>query len=93
MASNSRQALPSRSSVAALKSVDLPAEGLPTSPITKRQRPAPPAGAAPLPLPRARGLHLSTFRLNVSVFCGTGGAFRGCFGGIQGAFRGRSGGV
>jgi len=29
----------------------------------------------------AWGLHSSTFRLNVSAFCGTGGAFRGCLGG------------
>jgi hypothetical protein len=28
-----------------------------------------------------RGLHSSTFRLNVSAFCGMGGAFRGCLGG------------
>jgi len=27
--------------------------------------------------PRFRGLHSSTFRLNVSAFCGIGGAFRG----------------
>jgi len=25
-----------------------------------------------------RGLHWFTFRLNVSAFCGIGGAFRGC---------------
>ena len=33
-----------------------------------------------------RGLHSSTFRLNVSALCGTGGALRGCqvvFGGCQ----------
>ena len=31
-----------------------------------------------------RGLHSSTFRLNVSAFCGIGGAFRGgCLGGVQ----------
>jgi hypothetical protein len=29
-----------------------------------------------------RGLHSSTLRLNVSAFCGIGGAFRGCFGGV-----------
>jgi len=29
-----------------------------------------------------RGLHSSTFRLNVSAFCGIGGAFRGCVGGV-----------
>jgi len=29
-----------------------------------------------------RGLHSSTFRLNISVFCGIGGAFRGCLGGV-----------
>jgi len=29
-----------------------------------------------------RGLHSSTFRLNVSAFCGIGGAFRGCSGGV-----------
>jgi len=27
-----------------------------------------------------RGLHSSTFQLNVSAFCGIGGAFRGCIG-------------
>jgi hypothetical protein len=29
-----------------------------------------------------RGLHPSTFRLNVSAFCGIGGAFRGYLGGV-----------
>jgi len=29
------------------------------------------------------GSHSSTFRLNVSALCGTGGAFRCCLGGIQ----------
>jgi hypothetical protein len=29
-------------------------------------------GITPRVLPAARGLHLSTFRLNVSAFCGTG---------------------
>ena len=29
-----------------------------------------------------RGLHSSTFRLNVSGFCGIGGAFRGSFGDV-----------
>jgi hypothetical protein len=29
-----------------------------------------------------RGLHSSTFWLNVSAFCGVGGAFRGCLGGV-----------
>jgi len=28
--------------------------------------------------PVARGLHSSTFQLNLSAFCGIGGAFRGC---------------
>jgi len=44
--------------------------------------------------PKARGLHSSTFRLNVSAFCGTGGAFRGCLrsvwevlGGIRGCLQ------
>jgi hypothetical protein len=30
-----------------------------------------------------RGLHSSTFRLNVSAFCVTGGAFRGWLGGVS----------
>ena len=30
-----------------------------------------------------RGLHSSIFRLNISAFCGIGGAFRGCLGGAQ----------
>ena len=41
-----------------------------------------------------RGLHSSTFRLNVSAFCGIGGAFKGCLGGVQevlGGIRGCSG--
>jgi len=29
-----------------------------------------------------RGSHSSTFRLNVSAFCGTGGAVGGCLGGV-----------
>jgi len=29
-----------------------------------------------------RGLHSSTVQLNLSVFCVTGGAVRGCFGGV-----------
>jgi len=29
-----------------------------------------------------RGLHSSTLQLNLSAFCVTGGAFRGCFGGV-----------
>jgi len=29
-----------------------------------------------------RGLQSSTFRLNVSVFCGVGGTFRGCLRGV-----------
>jgi hypothetical protein len=31
---------------------------------------------------RGRGLHSSTFWLNLSAFCGIGGAFRGCLGGV-----------
>jgi hypothetical protein len=33
---------------------------------------------------RGRGLHSSTFQLNVSAFCGIGCAFRGCVRGVQG---------
>ena len=33
-----------------------------------------------------RGLHSSTFRLNVSAFCEIGGACRGCLGGCLGGF-------
>ena len=33
--------------------------------------------------PMFRGLHSSTFRLNLSDFCGIGGAFRGCVGSVQ----------
>ena len=29
-----------------------------------------------------RGLHSSTFRLNLSAFCGIGGTFRDCLGGV-----------
>ena len=31
---------------------------------------------------QGRALHSSTFGLNVSAFCGTGGAFSGCLGGV-----------
>jgi len=31
---------------------------------------------------RPRGLHSSTFRLNVSAFCGIGGVCRGCSRGV-----------
>jgi len=31
-----------------------------------------------------RGLHSSTFQLNVSALCGIGVAFRGCPGGVEG---------
>jgi len=30
-----------------------------------------------------RGFHSSTFRLNMSAFCGIRGAFRGCLAGLQ----------
>jgi hypothetical protein len=37
---------------------------------------------------RGRGLHSSTFRLNVrSAFCGIGGAFRDCLGIVLRVFR------
>jgi len=51
--------------------------------------PAPPSEAAvtipsgisaTLPLPAGRGLHSSTLKPNVSAYCGTGGAHRGCLG-------------
>ena len=32
--------------------------------------------------PQGRGFHSSTFRLSLSDFCGTGGAFRGCVGDV-----------
>jgi hypothetical protein len=38
-------------------------------------------------IPRGRGLHSSTFRLNVSAFSGMGDAFRDCFGGCAGVCR------
>ena len=37
-------------------------------------------------VPRGRGLHTPTFRLNVSAFCGIGGAINGCSGGVRQAF-------
>ena len=43
---------------------------------------APPAGEVPRRRPVARGLHSSTFRLNVSAFCGIGGVSRGCLEGV-----------
>jgi hypothetical protein len=44
------------------------------------------AGAAHAVLHSAmgRGSHSPTFRLNVSAFCGKGGALGGCLGGVQG---------
>jgi hypothetical protein len=39
---------------------------------------------APTAAPPARGLHSSTFQLNLSAFCGIGVAFRGCFEGVWG---------
>jgi len=35
-----------------------------------------------LRMPSARGLHSSTFRLNVSAFCVIGGGIWGCLGGV-----------
>jgi hypothetical protein len=32
--------------------------------------------------PTGRGLHSFTFQLNLTAFCGTRGAFRGCLGGV-----------
>jgi hypothetical protein len=34
-----------------------------------------------------RGLHSSTFRLNLSAFCGIRGAIRGCQGVVRGGIR------
>ena len=36
------------------------------------------AGAAAQTGPGSRGLHSSTFQLNVSALCAIGGAFKGC---------------
>ena len=41
--------------------------------------------------PRARGLHSSTFRLNVSAFCGIGSAWKGLFRGGLGGVWGNQG--
>jgi len=38
-------------------------------------------------VPVARGLHSSTFQLNVSAFCGIGGALKDCSGVILRVFR------
>jgi len=38
--------------------------------------------------PLGRGLHSSTFQLDVSAFCGIGGAIRGCSEGVQEVLRG-----
>ena len=38
-----------------------------------------------------RGLHSFTFQLNVSAFCGIGGAFRGSFRGCSGVLGGMRG--
>jgi len=41
-----------------------------------------PAAVVARPLPAFRGLHSSTSQLNVSVFCGIGGAFTGYLRGV-----------
>ena len=48
---------------------------------------APPMGVAP----SSRGLHSSTFQLNVNAFCGTGGVLMGLFLGLLGVFGGVQG--
>ena len=40
-------------------------------------------GAADSTAAAGRGLHSSIFWLNVSAFCGIGGAFRGCLVGVS----------
>jgi hypothetical protein len=40
---------------------------------------------------RGRGLHSSTFQLNLSAFYVTGVAVRGCFGGVKGVIKGNRG--
>jgi hypothetical protein len=40
------------------------------------------SGSSMMGWPESRGLHSSTFRLNVSAFCGIEGAFKGCLGGV-----------
>jgi hypothetical protein len=40
------------------------------------------AAVAPSTATSGRGLHSSTFRLNVSAFCGIGGALNNCVGGV-----------
>jgi len=40
------------------------------------------AEAAEREAPGGRGLHSSTFQLNVSALCCIGGVFRGCVGGV-----------
>jgi len=47
-----------------------------------------PAAVVQALLPAGRGLHSSTFRLNVSGFCGIGGAYRGRMGGVYGGLGG-----
>jgi len=44
-------------------------------------------GAEVLRRLRGRGLHSSTFRLNVCAFCGIGGALRDCLGVVLRVFR------
>jgi hypothetical protein len=56
---------------------------LPPPPVPHApRRPVPPPPHPP-GRPPPRGLHIYSFRLNVSAFCGAGGAFRGCLGGIM----------
>ena len=76
----------------ALISVQLTPEkhGLPysTQPSMSTQPVAPvplnPAGHGPHEEPAPRGLHSSTFQLNLSTLSGTWDAFTGCLGVVQG---------
>jgi len=47
----------------------------------------PSAGSAPFPRPPPRGLHSSFYQLNLSAFCGIGGACRDCVARVKGVCR------
>jgi len=47
--------------------------------------PSPGTASSPATAPTPRGLHPFAFQLNISAFCGIGGASRGCLGGCSGA--------
>ena len=60
--------------------------------LAARWDPAASSTASPARSPGGKGLHSSTIQLNLSAFCGIGGAFMSCLEDIRG-YHGVSGGI